>query len=346
MRHPLDRLIGDAAALFRAVGVPEDHAELTARRLVEADARGRTGHGLIRVDPYLRRIRAGGVNLHPDIRVLADRPSSAQVDGDNGLGQVVVTQATELAIEKARATGVGVVGTVHSNHAGAAGLYPLMAAEHGLVGIYLAVANANGMPPWGGSNPLLGTNPLAIAIPGEHGPFLLDIATTAASHGTIKVVRQAGGTMPEGWVVDRAGNPVTDPALADDGFLVPMGAYKGVGLTIAIGLLAGVLNGAAFGSGVVDHRADQTRPTNTGQLLVVLAADLFRPIADVLAAVDGSLEELRTSDGPDAPRLRLPGDNSYALWLESLEHGVDIPEELLAQLRANAAECGVDAFQD
>jgi LDH2 family malate/lactate/ureidoglycolate dehydrogenase len=191
---------------------------------------------------------------------------------------------------------------------------------------------------------LLGTNPLAIAVPAESGPFLLDIATTAASHGTIKVVREAGGRLPEGWVVDRDGHPVTDPARAEDGFLVPMGGYKGAGLTVAIGLLAGVLNGAAFGSSVVDHRLDEVTPTNTGQLLVVLRADLFRPLVEVLGGVEQALEELRTSDGPGAPRLRLPGDASQEAWQRSLAEGVDIPETLLTKLHDEARKCRFDQF--
>lgn len=343
MRYAMDELVGFAAALLADAGVPREDARVTARRLVEADARGRTGHGLIRLTPYLDRIEAGGINVRPEIRVLADRPSSAQLDGDNGLGQVVVTRATDLAIAKAGATGVGVVGTVRSNHAGAAGLYALRAADAGMVGIYLAVANANGMPPWGGRNPLLGTNPLAVAVPSDSGAFVLDIATTAVSHGTIKTTRNAGLPMPEGWVVDREGRPITDPALADEGFLVPMGGYKGSGLTIAIGLLAGVLNGAAFGSEVVDHRLDRTTPTNTGQLLLVIAADLFRPLADALGGVEAALEELRTSEGPSADRLRLPGDRSAELWAEALHDGVEIPVAVWQELTTQSTRRRVSA---
>ena len=153
MRHGFDDLVRFTAALFTAYDVPDDHADTTARRLVEADFRGRTGHGLIRAVPYLDRIAAGGITVRPQVRVVAETAASAQVDGDNGLGQVTMTRATEIAAAKAEVGGVAVVGTVHSNHAGAAGLYPLMLAERGLVGIYFAVANANGMPPWGGRDP-------------------------------------------------------------------------------------------------------------------------------------------------------------------------------------------------
>ena len=337
------RLTEFAAAVLEAVGVPSEHADVTATRLVEADARGRTGHGLIRLPSYVRRIRAGGINVRPAITIRHETPVSALVDGDNGLGQVVMTQATELAISKACGSGVAWVGTTASNHAGAAGLYVGLAADAGLIGIYLAVANANGMPPWGGTNPLLGTNPLAIAVPAEPNPFVLDIATTAASHGTIKVAAQQGTAMPEGWVVDAAGQPITDPHRADEGYLVPMGGYKGSGLTIAIGLLAGVLNGAAFGAEVVDHRRDDVTPTNTGQAILVLRLDLFAPRAQVLAALTGHLEALRDSGSAGGERVRLPGDGSAATLAETRRIGIPVPRPLARDLTAVARDVGVDS---
>jgi LDH2 family malate/lactate/ureidoglycolate dehydrogenase len=248
-----------------------------------------------------------------------------------------------LAIEKARVAGLGWVGTVHSNHAGAAGVYAQMAADAGLVGIYLAVANANGMPPWGGTNPLLGTNPLAIALPTNGTPFVLDIATSATSHGTIKVAARDGQRMPEGWVVDAEGRPITDPRRAAEGVLVPMGGYKGSGLTIAIGLLAGVLNGAAFGADVVDHRHDHVTPTNTGQAILVMRADLFRPHDDVLADVTSHLDSLRDSGSVDGGSVRLPGDEAARTAAENQRHGILVPEGLAADLHKLASAVDVES---
>ena len=341
-RFSFGELVDLCAELFRAVGVPADHALTTARRLVEADFRGRTGHGLIRVVPYLDRIRAGGINVRPSLRVLAETAVSAQLDADNGLGQVAMTRATEIAVAKAADSGIAVVGTVHSNHAGAAGLYPAMAAERGLVGIYFAVANANGMPPWGGTSPILGTNPIAVAVPTADGhPFLLDIATTTASHGTIKVAKQAGQQLPVGWVVAPSGEPITDPDRADEGYLVPIGGYKGSGLTIAVGLLAGVLNGAAFGRAVVDHRVDQVTPTNTGQLFVAIRADVFRPLETVLRDVSDHLAELRTSGSVDGGDLRLPGDRAAEVLERNQRLGLVVPQPLLEGLYAARSELGL-----
>jgi LDH2 family malate/lactate/ureidoglycolate dehydrogenase len=342
LRTAFDDLVAFCAALFVASDVPEEHALTTATRLVEADFRGRTGHGLIRVVPYLERIAAGGINVRPEMRLLEETPVSAQIDADNGLGQVAMTLAVEIASAKARDSGLAVVGTVRSNHAGAAGLYPAMLAEQHLVGLYFAVANANGMPPWGGIEPILGTNPIAVAIPCATGqPFLLDIATTTASHGTIKVAQQRGQPMPVGWVVDDAGQPITDPNRADEGFLVPIGGYKGSGLNIAIGLLAGVLNGAAFGRSVVDHRTDLVTPTNTGQLLVAIAVDVFRPLESVLADITAHLEELRQSRSTDGSGVRLPGDRAAEVLEENRRLGLDLPPTLVSTLDLAAERLGV-----
>lgn len=339
IRHPAASLTAFAGAALQSCGVPPEHADITARRLVEADLRGRTGHGLIRLAPYVDRIESGGVNVRPAVTIRHETPVSALVDGDNGLGQVVMTQAAELAISKAAQSGLAWVGTVASNHAGAAGLYAEMAADAGLIGIYLAVANSNGMPPWGGVDPILGTNPIAIAIPTDTHPFVLDIASTAASHGSIKVAAQQGVPMPEGWVVDAAGNPITDPARADEGFLVPMGGYKGAGLTIAFGLLAGVLNGAAFGAEVIDHRRDLGTPTNTGQAILAMRADLFRSRDEVLAAFTGHLEALRQA----GESVRLPGDAAARTRADNEQNGIPIPAKLAGGLDALARRFQLDS---
>ena len=154
------------------------------------------------------------------------------------------------------------------------------------------------------------------------------------------MARLAGEQMPVGWVVDPDGKPITDPARADEGFLVPIGGYKGSGLTMAIGLLAGTLNGAAFGRSVVDHRADQVTPTNTGQLLIAFKADLFRPLADVLADVTGRLDELRAADPLDGTAVRLPGDRAAEAWETHLRDGLEVEPQVLAGLLARAAELG------
>jgi LDH2 family malate/lactate/ureidoglycolate dehydrogenase len=340
-RFAPDRLVEFVATALKAVGVSEVHAAVTADRLIEADLRGRSGHGIIRLPSYIKRIQSGAINLDPSITVRHETPTSALVDGDNGLGQVVMTRATELAIDKAKVSGLAMVGTVHSNHAGAAGVYTAMALRHDLASMYFAVANANGLAPWGGRERLLGTNPIAASFPaGEEIPFQLDIATTVASHGSIRVKEQAGEPMPEGWVIDADGNPITDPRLVDDGFLVPIGGYKGSGLNIMIGVLAGVMTGAAFGRRVVNFRSDATTPTNTGQSILVFRPDLFMPMNDYKHEMDRQLREFRASESMTAEPVRLPGERATELEIEQRRSGILVPSSLITDLNTLAEKLG------
>ena len=193
------------------------------------------------------------------------------------MGHLVMAKAAEVAIELARETGVAWVGAHHSNHAGPAALYASMPVAHDMIGLYSAVASANHMAIWGGVESLLGTNPLAVGIPaGDEPPVVLDIATTVVSYGTIKNHALQGKNFPEGWMVNRTdGSPLTDSKRSDEGILLPIGGYKGSGLALILGLLAGTLNGAAFGREVVDFNKDSSTETNTGHFIVALDVSRF-----------------------------------------------------------------------
>jgi L-2-hydroxycarboxylate dehydrogenase (NAD+) len=323
-----------AEAVLTSYGVREEDARTTALRMLEADLRGQSGHGIFRLPAYAQRLDAAGYNLSPDVRAVHETPVSAVVDGDNGLGQVVVTYAAELAIEKAKANGLAWVGTRRSNHAGAGGVYASMALEHDLIAIYMAIGNANHLPPWGGTDLLLSTNPIAAAIPaGDEPPIVLDMATTVASYGRIKVAAERGETIPEGWLEDREGRPLTDPQRASEGFLLPIGGYKGYGLNLVIGALAGVLNGAAFGSQVIDFNADFHSPTNTGQTLIVARPDLFRPLDEFRAAMDERIREIRASTPmPGRDPVRIPGDQTDRRRHEMEREGVPLADGTVARL--------------
>jgi LDH2 family malate/lactate/ureidoglycolate dehydrogenase len=328
---------------FVAAGLPAGDAKTVAELMVEADLTGADGHGVIRLPHYLRRLKAGGFNAHPKIDVKRTAPATALVDGDNAFGHLAVKRATDQAIALARDTGVAWVGVRRSNHAGAAGVYAEMPAQHGMVGIYAAVANANHMAVWGGTELLLGTNPLAIGVPTGDGPMVLDMATTVVSYGTVKKYALQGLAMPEGWLVDPdTGAPLTDPKQGAHGLLLPIGGYKGSGLALMLGLLAGVLNGAAFGRDVVDFNADDQRETNTGQFIVAVDIARFVPPETFTAEVDRHLDDLRRSKRlPGVDAIRLPGDRRRQCRTERLREGIPIPDALMAQLDKMAGELGV-----
>jgi L-2-hydroxycarboxylate dehydrogenase (NAD+) len=333
-----------AAAAFGAVGLPSEDAARVAELMVEADLIGADAHGIFRLPQYIRRIRGGAVNVRPTITVDRSAAATAIVDGDNGMGHLVMAKAAETAVALASESGVGWVGVRRSNHAGPAALYAAMPVEHGMVGLYSAVASANHMAPWGGGESLLGTNPLAIGIPvGDGPPLLLDIATTVVSYGTVKNAVLQGQALPQGWMVSRQdGRPLTDPAKVKEGILLPIGGHKGSGLAIALGLLAGTLNGAVFGRDVIDFNADDTSETNTGHFIVAL--DIARFIDPALFAREASrhLDDLRASSPlPNAGPVRLPGDMRVVRHAERERDGVPLPVPLITQFAALAAELGI-----
>ncbi len=254
-----------------------------ARLMVEADLTGADGHGIFRLPQYVRRLKGGGVNPTPRIEVERAAPGVALVDGDNGMGHLVMSVAVDHAVALAREIGVAWVGVRRSNHAGPAALYVDMLARRGMVGIYSVVASANHMAIWGGTSSLLGTNPLAIAIPAgaDAPPVVLDIATTVVSYGTVKKHVLNDIPLPRaGWSASRTAAPSPTRSAAARACCLPIGGHKGSGLALMLGLLAGTLNGAAFGSEVVDFNADSTTETNTGHFLLALdVARFMRPEA-------------------------------------------------------------------
>src|SRR5215470_14043033 len=334
-------------ALF-AVGLPGADAAKVAEMMLEADLTGADAHGVFRLPQYVRRLRAGGINPRPAITVTETAAATALIDGDNGMGHLVMARAAETAITLARKSGIGWVGARRSNHAGSAGVYAALPLAHGMVGIYSVVASANHMAMWGGAETLLGTNPLAVAIPaGSEAPVVLDIATTVVSYGTVKNYRLQGKAMPEGWMVSRVdGGPLTDPEKSGDGLLLPIGGYKGSGLALVLGLLAGTLNGAAFGRDVIDFNADDESACDNGHFIIALDVARFLPFADFTAEIDRHVRDLRNSQRlPGGEPIRLPGEQRHERRDDRVRNGVPMLPELLAQLDKLAAEMGVKKLQ-
>jgi L-2-hydroxycarboxylate dehydrogenase (NAD+) len=342
-RLPADRIAAFIARAFLAAGLPEADAETLAGLMVEADLRGSDTHGVIRLPLYVRRIGAGGVNAKPDIRVVSDRPSAALIDGDNGMGHLVMRRAAHLAMDKARATGVGWVGARMSNHAGPAALYVTMPLRHDMIGLYFAVGSSNHLPPWGGGESLLGTNPMAIAVPAQdEPPIVLDMSPTVAAYGKVRLKAQRGEQMPVGWMIDKEGKPLTDPKRADEGHLLPIGDYKGSGLSLIIGILAGALNRAALGRDVIDFVKEPGKATNTGQAIAALSIEAFMPVGEFKRAIDQVIRDIRNSQRlPGVERIWLPGEQSHAKLLDRSAHGVPMPKALRESLDAVAHDLDI-----
>jgi LDH2 family malate/lactate/ureidoglycolate dehydrogenase len=342
-RIAADELRRFVAAAFERHGVPEADAAKVARLMVDADLFGYETHGVFRLRQYVNRLRGGGINPKARVGIATETAATALIDGDNGLGHLAMSFAAELAMRKAAEAGIGWVGVRNGNHAGPAALYVRPQTERAMIGLAAAVGSANHVPPFGGSDLLLGTNPIAIAVPaGRSEPFLLDMATTVAAVGRIKTLAQRGEPMPEGWMVGRDGRPLTDPNRREEGLLPPIGGAKGYGLAMAIGLLAGVLNGAGFGRDVVDFTQDATSATNTGQLVAAIRIDAFGDPGRFRTTVDAVFDQMRASSPlPGHEPVRIPGEGRGATWRERQANGLPLHPNLMAELGRIADELGI-----
>ena len=337
----LQSFIKDA---FLACEMPSENAQRMAELMSEADVGGQDGHGVFRLPQYIGRIRAGGMEVNPDISVVSERPATALLDGGNGPGHLVMSRAAEIAMEKAKTTGVAWVGARYSNHAGPAFLYARMPLARDMIGLYVAVGSANHMPPWGGTDLLLSTNPIAVAIPSKsQPPVVLDMATTVAAYGKVKTAADRGETMPEGWMIDKLGQPLTDPKRSAEGLLLPIGGPKGYGLSLIFGLLAGTLNGAAFGADVVDFNADPKATTNTGHFIIALDIEAFADVEVFKSQVDGIWNEMKSSERlPGVENIRLPGERLALVTKDRRANGIPLPSALGHRLDNLADTLGIE----
>ena len=347
-RIPISAVRGLIVDAMACSGVSAPDASKIAELMLEADLVGADAHGVFRLPQYVNRLKLGSTNAKPSIKVKRTAPATALVDGDNGMGHLVVSRAAETAIELARENGVAWVGCFMSGHAGAAGVYAALPLKADMIGMYSAVANANHMPLAGGAEPLLGTNPLAIAIPaGEEPPLVLDIATSIVSYGTIKNHRLQNKPLRDGWMADpKTGESITDPHKSTEALLLPMAGYKGAGLALMLGLLGGTLNGALFGRDCVDFNLEPGKVTNTGQFVLAPDPARFQPLDQFKAEVDRHIRELGNTKALPGQTVRLPGAQRAQRRVDRSRNGLPLAPELLTQLDKLAAELSIKSVRE
>jgi L-2-hydroxycarboxylate dehydrogenase (NAD+) len=334
-RIPAEAIRSFMTDAFCACGLPQSDAATVSGAMLDADLSGSDAHGIFRLPGYVRVLRRGHVNPRANIRVIERAPATALVDGDNGMGHLVMTYAANLAVEIAHAAGVAWVGVRRSNHSGAGSTYVAIPVAHGMVGIYTAVSGSNFMAPWGGAEPLLGTNPITVGIPaGEEPPVMLDIATSVVSNGVIRTYAAEGKPMPEGWVISREdGSPITDGRRLAEGMFMPIAGHKGSGLALVLGLIGGPLNRAAFGREVRELATDQARETNTGHVIIALDVARFRPVDEFTHDIDRHVRDLASSKRlPGFDAIRIPGQGRAARRSDRMKNGVPLSETLLKQV--------------
>jgi LDH2 family malate/lactate/ureidoglycolate dehydrogenase len=341
-------LKGFVVRYFTRLGVPETDARIAAEILIAADLRGVDSHGLIRISSYYgSRLRKGLIDPNPTIQVLAETPATLRLDGGAGLGQVVSHLAMKRCIAKAKEVGTALVTVRNSNHYGIAGYYAMMALEEGMIGISYTNAQPLVAPTYG-RTAVLGTNPIAVAVPaGKETPYVLDMATSIVPIGRITVYQKSKREIPSGWGIDKDGGVTTDPsAVLEGGALMPLGGidlmrgYKGYGLAMLVDIFSGVLSGAATATSVGHPGANM--PADVGHFFQAIRIDAIRPVEEFKAHMDAFIHELKNAPkAAGQERIYIPGEKEFELAAKNLREGVPLMAEVVEMVQQAGNEIGV-----
>jgi LDH2 family malate/lactate/ureidoglycolate dehydrogenase len=325
-----------AIAILTAYGATPEEAEIQASARLQGELRGHPGQGqgMRGIARYCSMLERGGIVAGAPFEILVDTPAVALVDGHKGFGQVIAAKAMDLAVEKARGVGIGMVSVRHSNHFGVAGLHAIRAADQRMIGLSMTNAGPE-MAPWGGITPTIGTNPWGVAAPTDLGfPLVLDMALSTSGKGMVRWHQREGKSIPTDWAYDVNGNVTDDPNLAIDGPLVPIGAFKGTGLSIMTDVLCGVMSGAAFGLAPYKDPSDH----NVGHTLIAIDIQRFLPWDDYLSRMRQFCAELKQSAlAPGFDEILLPGELEHRRSVERTANGIPVDTETLDAMRELAA---------
>lgn len=337
-------LIDFATEVLTGVGVPGVDARLTADSLVAANLRGVDTHGIVRLPIYVDRLRQGLVNVSPDIKVVSDGSTTVVVDGDAGLGQVVSDRAITTTIDRAREHGSCWTGVRNSTHNGTQAYWALRGARAGCV----TFAFTNGeaiVAPWGGSERFLSTNPVCVAVPTDPpDELVLDMATSQVAGGHILLAKSRGESIPEGWALDAEGNPTTDPdGYLNGGTILPLGGYKGAGLSLIVDVLTGILSGGASTVDVGSMYWTFDKPQDVGHAFLAIDVERMMPLADFKDRVAATLTGMRAvARRPGVDRIYAPGDIERDAEAHRRAHGCPLTMDIIESLSVLADQAGVE----
>jgi L-2-hydroxycarboxylate dehydrogenase (NAD+) len=345
MKYGYNKIWDFTNEVFLKMGCPADDARLAANVLVSADLRGIDSHGVARLIGYVRLWDAGRINPTPDIKIVHETPSTAVVDGDAGLGLVVAPKAMEIAIDKANNVGTGWLSVKNSNHYGIAGYHAMMALEHDMIGMSMTNASPLVSPTFS-TERMLGTNPIAVAIPANRQPpFVADFATTTAANGKLEILQRQGEEAPIGWIQDADGLPSTNPEeLKQGGALLPLGgdrihsSHKGYCLGSIVDIFSAVLSGANFGPWAPPFVSFLPMPENPvgeglGHFLGAMRIDGFRPADEFKENMDVWIERFRSAKTTsEAPKVLIPGDPEREIEAERRVSGIPINDKVVLDL--------------
>ena len=336
-----DKLRSAVSAILVGEGVPAEDADIVAGSLVEADLTNLQSHGVQRVKYYTDSIEQGGTAAACQLKTVTDSPSCAVLDAQGGLGIVAAYRAMELAIEKARNTGVGMVNVRNSNHCSCTAYYIKMAAAQGMLGIVSSNAPKS-MAPWGSCEKYLGTNPLAVGAPTHGDPIMVDMATSMVARGKIILADKKKEPIPEGWAIDVDGNPTTDAAKALEGCVLPFGGAKGSGIAMMIDIFSGVLSGSAYGSHINSPFTHPELPMNTGHSMIAIDISKFLDVEDFLDTMDNYRAEVKgLKRASGVQEIYMPGEIECNNFKKNLKEGIRLPAAVYWELEGLAQNLGL-----
>jgi LDH2 family malate/lactate/ureidoglycolate dehydrogenase len=319
---------------FEALKVPTSDAEIAASNLVEAELRGLASHGVMRLEAYLSKLQQGGFNPNPDIRTVTDGVSVSVIDGDDGLGAVIGTRAMAVCLEKARSTGIGCTTVRRGNHFGIAAFYSMMALEHNMIGISICNSTPK-VAIYGSIAPVVGTNPLSIAVPaGRHYPLVFDAATSLLARGKILMAKTEGKSLIPGAALDKHGNPTTDPQkVLQGGVQLPFGGHKGSGIALMLEVLSAMLSGALYGIHIPELFSDFSSKQGVGFFFAALNIAQFIDVGTFMARIDQMIDELKIAQKtPGTEAIYMPGELEFLAREQHLREGISIGSEVFASL--------------
>jgi L-2-hydroxycarboxylate dehydrogenase (NAD+) len=340
------QLFSFAKNIFLKIGCSETDAGTATKALLSADLRGIDSHGIARLGGYVRLWEAKRVNASPQIKILHQTPSTAVVDGDSGLGLVVAPFSMQLAIDKAKNVGTGWVSVQNSNHFGIAGYHAMMALPDEMIGIAMTNASAIVAPTFS-IEKMLGTNPIAVAIPaGKEPPFVADFATTTAANGKLELLQRKNLDTPDGWVQNKDGMPSNDAnELKKGGALLPLGSdrehssHKGYALGSIVDIFSGILSGANYGPWVPPFPSyipipQQMPGKGIGHFFGAMRIDAFRKADDFKADMDNWIQRFRAAKTiPGEEKVLIPGDPEREMETERMANGIPIVNMIAEELK-------------
>ena len=350
-----DHLYRFTSDMLLKIGCPQEDAQLATQVLLSADLRGVDSHGVARLSGYVRLWEKGRINAKPNVKVSYETPSTAVVDGDGGLGLVVAPFAMKIAMEKAKQVGTGWVSVKNSNHYGIAGYHAMMALEEDMIGISLTNASPLVAPTFSKER-LLGTNPIAVAIPArEEPPFVADMATTTAANGKLEILQRKNLDTPTGWVQDKFGKPTTSAnGVKDGGALLPLGgdrehgSHKGYALGAVVDILSAVLSGANYDPWVPPFVAFLDPLPNLvgegiGHFFGAMRVDAFRPAEEFKGHMDQWIRRFRSAEPtPGHEKVLIPGDPERELELIRRKEGIPLLDPVIQDLTKLGEKFGVN----